>query len=66
MLIYRSVAQLYSNAKEGQVPPGLPNGEGDFELELEYDIVVHLPPKREYHVELEIISISKAEPNIAF
>jgi hypothetical protein len=58
--------QLYTDAKEGQVPPELPIEVGASGLELEYDIVVYLPPKREYHVELEIISISKAKPNIAF
>lgn len=62
----RSAAQLYTDAKDGQVPPELPIEVGDSGLELEYDIVVYLPTKREYHVELEIISISKAKPNIAF
>jgi hypothetical protein len=31
---------------------------------MECDVVVHHPPKRNYSVELEIISIKKAEPKI--
>jgi len=31
---------------------------------LEFDVVVHIPPKRRYTIELEVKSIRKAEPRI--
>lgn len=31
---------------------------------LEYDVVVQMPPKRRYNIELEIRGIKKAEPKI--
>lgn len=35
-----------------------------FEEILEYDIIVKMPPKEKYTIELEIKSIKKAEPKI--
>lgn len=34
------------------------------EEDIEYDVVVRLPPKRSYLVKLKIESIRRAEPNI--
>lgn len=35
-----------------------------FEEDIEYDVVVRLPPKRSYPVKLKIESIQRAVPNI--
>jgi hypothetical protein len=35
-----------------------------YEEMLEYQTVVHIPPKRRYNIELEITNIKKAEPKI--
>lgn len=46
-----------SSAKE-------PIKRSSLEEDIEYDVVVHLPPKRSYLVNVKIESIRRAEPNI--
>ncbi len=64
MLTDRSAAQPCSDAKESQAPQEQPDGDNDSNVELEYDIALHLPPKRTYTVELEITSVERAKPLI--
>jgi hypothetical protein len=50
--------------KEKNISEKTPSKKTGLEDEMEYDVVVHLPPKRCRFVELEITSIKKAEPKI--
>ena len=50
--------------KEKNISEKTPSEKTGLEDEIEYDVVVRLPPKRSRFVELEITSIKKAEPKI--
>jgi len=50
--------------KEKNTSEKTPSQKTGLEDEMEYDVVVRLPPKRSRFVELEITSIKKAEPKI--
>ena len=50
--------------KEKNISEKTPSQKTGLEDEMEYDVVVRLPPKRSRFVELEITSIKKAEPKI--